>query len=154
MNRTTRLAHPPVLYRGTKPIVYGRGIPAPWNSHALPTQDPPSGGGSNTVPPTPTSSSSTKDHQDRDKEIGGTAPSKPLIPDAQLFATWEHEPKDYKLALLSAPGAQRHRGSVAGPSSRVGGSGTLVSPTSATSAGVISLPLSAGARTRSSSKLG
>ncbi|KAF9451317.1 hypothetical protein P691DRAFT_699504 [Macrolepiota fuliginosa MF-IS2] len=126
MNRTTRLAHPPVLHRGTKPLLYGRGIPAPWNSHATPPSDNPN------VPATPIASTA----KEKDRE-NGEAPPKPLMPDAQLFATWDFETKDYKVPL---PSAHRHRNQV-----RSAPSG---------SSGVISLPLNATPRTKSGPKHG
>lgn len=124
MNRTTRLAHPPVLYRSSKPLLYGRGIPAPWNSHAIPPGD-----GSN-VPPTPVTSNKEKDREN------GEAPNKPLIPDAQLFATWDFETKDFKVPLPSS----RHRNRV----------GSIQSGSS----GVISLPSGPSSRSKSGSRHG
>ncbi|PPR02830.1 hypothetical protein CVT24_002227 [Panaeolus cyanescens] len=88
--RTTRLSHPPVLHRGTKPLLYGAGIPAPWNMNALP--DGPSAPGA--PPPTP------KDKDGGEKDSSDKA-AKPLLPDARLYATWDHETKDFKVPLTS-----------------------------------------------------
>lgn len=125
-NRLTRLAHPPVLHRGNKPLLYGRGIPAAWNSHGIPLND-----GSN-VPATPLASSA----KEKDRE-NGDLPSKPVIPDAQLFATWDFEPKDFKVAL---PPSHRYRNRV----------GSIPSGSS----GVISLPMGSSSRAKPGSKLG
>jgi Wiskott-Aldrich syndrome protein len=144
MNRITRLAHPPVLTRGTKPLLYGRGIPAPWNSHAIPPTE------SNGVPGTPLAAKHKDKEKDKDGE-NGDVPSKPFLPDAQLLATWDFDTKDYKvplpssssLPILSSHPLRHHR-------SRVGsvhGSGIAGS----SSGGVISL---AATRSRSGSKLG
>ncbi|XP_006455787.1 hypothetical protein AGABI2DRAFT_210360 [Agaricus bisporus var. bisporus H97] len=99
MSRTTRLVHPPVLNRGSKPVLYGRGIPAPWNSHAIPPAD-----STNNLPPTPVATST----KDKVRENGET-PTKSHIPDAQLFATWDFETKDYKLPLPSSHRQHRTR---------------------------------------------
>ncbi|KAF5353324.1 hypothetical protein D9756_008101 [Leucocoprinus leucothites] len=168
MNRITRLAHPPVLNRGTKPLLYGRGIPAPWNSHALPSSD---GGG---IPPTPISASGKDKNKnkdkDRDAESGdngnGEKPSKPLLPDAQLFATWDFETKDYKAPLPTShhshagtvtlgPAGRQHRGRV-GSSASVSGHGGA-SGVSGSGSPVISFSMSAAGvtgRSKSGSKRG
>jgi len=116
MNRITRLAHPPVLYRGTKPLYYGRGIPAPWNSHPVPSMTTEGHGGG--VPPTPSSTTTASAlppplrNKSKDREVengggengngnGGEGNDKPLIPDAQLFATWDFETRDYKVPLVA-----------------------------------------------------
>ena len=129
MNRIMRLAHPPVLYRGTKPLYYGRGIPAPWNSHPMTTTDGHGGG----VPPTPNSTTSVgalalpsprNKAKDREAENGGENGNvgegnerKSLIPDAQLFATWDFESKDFKVPVVSGgvmlgSASRMHRGKV------------------------------------------
>ncbi|KAF8892036.1 hypothetical protein BD779DRAFT_1670390 [Infundibulicybe gibba] len=84
LGRTSRLTHPPVLYRGSKPLVYGPGVPAPWNANALPTPDI-------------AHSTSLKDDK-------GDTPARPVIPDARLFATWDYEPKDFKTPMIKARG--------------------------------------------------
>lgn len=145
VNRLSRLAHPPVLTRGSKPILYGPGIPAPWNSHTTQTDN-------NSIPATP----ATPKHKDKDKDKekeGETAqaPPRPLIPDAQLYATWDFESKDYKLPLPSSSSlptlsSHPHRHL----RNRVGSvHGTGVAGSS--SSGIISL---AATRSRSGSKHG
>ncbi|RXW18408.1 hypothetical protein EST38_g7446 [Candolleomyces aberdarensis] len=115
LNRSTRLAHPPVLQRGSKPLVYGQGIPAPWNSNPIPPTD------ANGVPQTPVASragdSSVNGRGD------GEAP-KPAIPDALLFATWDYDSKDFRVPL---PRHRSRMASVAGGSSG-SGSGTITLP--------------------------
>ncbi|KXN83979.1 hypothetical protein AN958_00626 [Leucoagaricus sp. SymC.cos] len=149
MTRITRLTHPPVLHRGTKPLLYGPGIPAPWNSHVIPPSDGTSG-----VPPTPTTKEKDKD-KDKDRE-NGEAPTKPIIPDAQLFATWDFESKDFKVPLQPSAtggtgvgGHRPYRSRVGSIQQHPSGSGS-----GAGSSGVISLPLSATSRTKSGSKHG
>ncbi|KAF9040159.1 hypothetical protein BJ165DRAFT_1407273 [Panaeolus papilionaceus] len=86
--RTTRLSHPPVLVRGTKPLLYGSGIPAPWNMNALPD-----GPNANNAPP-----STPKDKDESGKDSNDKS-AKPLLPDARLHATWDHETKDFRAPL-------------------------------------------------------
>jgi Wiskott-Aldrich syndrome protein len=119
LNRSTRLAHPPVLQRGSKPLVYGHGVAAPWNSNPIPPTD------ANGVPQTPIAAKS------KDNSVNGKADEetpKPAIPDALLFATWDYDSKDFRVPL------PRHRGRMgsiaAGGSSSSGasGSGTITLP--------------------------
>ncbi|KIK09511.1 hypothetical protein K443DRAFT_671409 [Laccaria amethystina LaAM-08-1] len=93
--RTSRLTHPPVLHRGTKPLTYGNGIPAPWNANVIPSVD--------AVPPTPLATKVKDVPQTNGKET----PQKPVLPDARLYATWDFEPKDFKVPL--APTRTRTR---------------------------------------------
>ncbi|EAU87618.2 hypothetical protein CC1G_09715 [Coprinopsis cinerea okayama7 len=85
LSRSTRLTHPPMLYRGSKPLVYGRGVPAPWNVAPLPD------------PANPSTPSSSKPNG-KDKETDPDAP-KPAMADALLFATWDYDKKDYRVPL-------------------------------------------------------
>ncbi|THH21366.1 hypothetical protein EUX98_g8404 [Antrodiella citrinella] len=101
-NRTTRLGHPPALIRGTTKLVYGPGVPAPWNSSSIP-------------PPLPTASKPNGKEvngKDKDKDKDDAVSAAKLLPDARLFATWNWDQKSYKEPL------QAHRrgrmGSVAG----------------------------------------
>ncbi|KAL0952315.1 hypothetical protein HGRIS_006600 [Hohenbuehelia grisea] len=87
--RTTRLTHPPVLMRGTQKLVYGIGIPAPWNS-------------------APLGSSTAKEGNAHVNGKDSNSTLKPTIPDARLFATWEAETKSYKTPL-PAPLRNRSR---------------------------------------------
>lgn len=103
--RTSRLSHPPVLYRGTKAVVYGAGIPAPWNSNPTLQEGI-------AVPA-------------KDKAKDGT---KPLLPDAKLYATWDYDSKDFRVAI--APSA-RPRTRMSSLNTQPAGSGT----------GLISLPV-------------
>jgi len=95
--RTSRLSHPPVLYRGTKAVVYGPGIPAPWNS-SVPGQEAVGAGGG---PPTKDSGANSKD---------GSA--KPLLPDARLYATWDYDTKDFRVAIAPFARTRSRMGSV------------------------------------------
>ncbi|KAJ4481082.1 hypothetical protein J3R30DRAFT_3656749 [Lentinula aciculospora] len=86
LSRTNRLTHPPPLSRNNKILTYGAGIPAPWNA--------------NTIPPDNTLNN-TKD------STNGKSGPPPVLPDARLFATWDHEHKDFRTPL--APVKQRAR---------------------------------------------
>ncbi|TFK37668.1 hypothetical protein BDQ12DRAFT_652775 [Crucibulum laeve] len=103
--RVTRLGHPPVLHRGTKPLTYGGGIPAPWNANAI----PPTG---DAIPPTPVTA------KPKDAANGNDPLIKPVIPDARLFATWDFQQKDFKTPLNGT--RARRLGSM-----QVGGSGVI-----------------------------
>ncbi|KAF9071027.1 hypothetical protein BDP27DRAFT_1219607 [Rhodocollybia butyracea] len=88
-SRTTRLTHPPALSRNNKVLTYGAGIPAPWNANTLPTENP-------------------KDNQPNgilkpDANTNGLKSKEPApaLPDARLFATWDHEHKDFKTPLVA-----------------------------------------------------
>ncbi|KAJ7619404.1 hypothetical protein FB45DRAFT_930679 [Roridomyces roridus] len=85
-SRVTRLGHPTALMRSGKAVTYGVGVPAPWNSVG------PVGGGAET------------DGKDRDAK-------EPKIPDATVYATWDHELKDFRVGLrrprVAAPTTSR-----------------------------------------------
>ena len=83
--RATRLTHPPVLQRGSQKLIYGSGISAPWNSSQTGAATQASKGG------------------DEATANGQDAPSFTL-PDAQMFATWDHEPKHYQDPLAGKRG--------------------------------------------------
>ena len=91
--RTSRLTHPPPLQRGSKLLVYGNGIPAPWNANVFPSADMP--------PPTPAVAKSKEKEKETERQI------KPAVPDARLYATWDYEVKDFRVSL--AP-TMRNRG--------------------------------------------
>lgn len=171
MNRITRLAHPPVLYRGTKPLYYGRGIPAPWNSHPVPSMTTTDGGV--VVPPTPNSTTSAsslalalpsprmkaKDHREVENggengSVGEGSERKSLILDAQLFATWDFESKDFKVpvagSVMLGSASRMHRGKVSREVGReVGGVGVDgVGVGVVTSASASSMSVGAGGRTK------
>ena len=105
-NRTTRLGHPPVLLRGTTKLVYGQGVPAPWNSSTTPA--PPQA-------PKPTvngKEGANGNGNGNSKDDAAAAAAAKLLPDARLFATWNWEGKSYREPL---PALRRGRmGSVAG----------------------------------------
>ncbi|KAG6898019.1 hypothetical protein C0992_007015 [Termitomyces sp. T32_za158] len=71
VSRVSRLTHPPPLQRGTKLLVYGNGVPAPWNANG------PGG----------------------DKEEDEGQGKKSGLGDARLFATWEVEAKDFRVGI-------------------------------------------------------
>ncbi|KAL4063980.1 hypothetical protein V8B97DRAFT_2082159 [Scleroderma yunnanense] len=83
--RTTRLTHPPVLQRGPQKLIYGPGINAPWNSSQTGASGQAPKGGDETM------------------ATGRDAPSLTL-PDAQMFATWDYEPKHYQDPLTGRRG--------------------------------------------------
>jgi hypothetical protein len=87
LSRVTRLSHPTVLQRGPEKLTYGTGVPAPWNN---PDKSP---------APLPVPSVSMG------KELlangltngkGKEVEKGPVLPDARLFATWEHEQKTFR----------------------------------------------------------
>lgn len=71
VSRVSRLTHPPPLQRGAKLLVYGSGVPAPWNAHG------PGG---------------DKEEEEGQGKKGG-------LGDARLFATWEVETKDFRVGI-------------------------------------------------------
>lgn len=119
LSRVTRLSHPTVLQRGPEKLTYGTGVPAPWNN--------PDGSRSSGPPPMPSAG------MGKGKELlangltngkGKEAEKGPVLPDARLFATWEHEQKSFRdpltiprrarqgsvltsLAVSNAPGRAR-----------------------------------------------
>ncbi|KAJ3512170.1 hypothetical protein NLJ89_g3678 [Agrocybe chaxingu] len=116
--RTSRLSHPPILYRGTKPLIYGSGIPAPWNANAISV-------GGDAVPATP----ATSKPKDAPGANGKDSPEKPILPDARLFATWDYDTKDFKAPL--APRGRARMGSM-----QASGSGVISLPMSSRSKGL------------------
>lgn len=91
LSRTTRLSHPTVLQRGPERLTYGTGVPAPWNNSDTKSSGP---------LPTPSATKGKEslangltNGKDREGEKG------PVLPDARLFATWEHEQKSFRDAL-------------------------------------------------------
>ncbi|KAF5326067.1 hypothetical protein D9611_000873 [Ephemerocybe angulata] len=111
--RSTRLVHPPVLHRGSKPLVYGPGVPAPWNSNPIPPTD------ANGVPQTPLTTKA-KDSLNGKGDDGES--NKPAIPDALLFATWDYDSKDYRVPL------PRHRTRMGSVASGSGSGATITLP--------------------------
>ncbi|KAF9260429.1 hypothetical protein L218DRAFT_962578 [Marasmius fiardii PR-910] len=114
--RTSRLTHPPVLSRGSKQLMYGTGVPAPWNANLSPSTDPKDGaigqGGSVGGGANPNG----KGVPGVNGIIKGEQQPKSVLPDARLFATWDYEVRDYRAPI---PGHLR-KGRVA---SSGGGSG-------------------------------
>ena len=105
------MSHPPVLHRGSKALVYGPGSPAPWNSN-LPGQEGNGTGGS--LP------------KDSSTANSNGAP-KPLLPDARLYATWDYDTKDFRVAIAPLARTRSRMGSL--------------NPQSAGGTGLISLPV-------------
>ncbi|CAA7261949.1 unnamed protein product [Cyclocybe aegerita] len=116
--RTSRLSHPPILYRGTKPLIYGSGTPAPWNANAISV-------GGDAVPTTP----ATSKPKDAPGANGKDSPEKPVLPDARLFATWDYDTKDFKAPLV--PRGRARMGSM-----QASGSGVISLPMSSRSKGL------------------
>ncbi|RDB23589.1 Serine/threonine-protein kinase STY46 [Hypsizygus marmoreus] len=103
MARTSRLTHPPALQRGSKVLVYGSGVPAPWNANALPL--------AGALPATPAPGKAKDTEGTR-----GESPIKPALPDARLYATWDYEPKDFRIPLVPTSRNRTRMGSVQGGS--------------------------------------
>ncbi|KAI0790918.1 hypothetical protein C8Q75DRAFT_758475 [Abortiporus biennis] len=95
-NRTTRLAHPPVLTQSGKKLTYGNGVNAPWNvgPTALPTL--PTSSFSQTASNPTLKDKESKDGKDKDKD---KEPAR-ILPDARMFATWDWEQKNYAQPLV------------------------------------------------------
>jgi hypothetical protein len=90
LSRITRLSHPTVLQRGPEKLTYGAGVAAPWNNP------------DRVSAPLPTPSAA------KGKELlangltngkGKGGEKGPVLPDARLFATWEHEQKSFRDTL-------------------------------------------------------
>ena len=112
MARTSRLSHPPVLHRGSKPLTYGTGIPAPWNANPLPSA-------SNTDLSATPLVVKPKESMLNGKDL----PPKPVIPDARLYATWDYETKDFRVPLVPFARGRSRMGSV-----QASGSGVISLP--------------------------
>jgi hypothetical protein len=86
LSRVTRLSHPTVLQRGPERLTYGTSVPAPWNSDKstapLPTVS--------TVKGKELLANGLTNGKGKEVEKG------PVLPDARLFATWEHEQKSFR----------------------------------------------------------
>lgn len=153
-SRTSRLSHPPILYRGTKALTYGQGIPAPWNSNPDGTSQP---------PPTPAvTKPSAKDallngkekdkekldkEKDKSKDTNGQTKASVALPDAKLYATWDYEPKDCRIPL---PTRTRTRMAAAAGSAY----SAAASPSASTPAGGgLAAGSVSGLRSRSSSRI-
>ncbi|KAF8621464.1 hypothetical protein AX15_007758 [Amanita polypyramis BW_CC] len=153
-SRTSRLSHPPILYRGQKPLTYGQGVPAPWNSNPSPSE-------AATQPPTPaTAKPGAKDALTNGKEKNKDANSQAksvVLPDAKLYATWDYEPKDYRAPLIVP---SRSRARIAGATSSTHlptASPSVSSPLVTTTGGLAGTGATTGSvsglRSRSSSRL-
>ncbi|KIM41702.1 hypothetical protein M413DRAFT_444944 [Hebeloma cylindrosporum] len=101
LTRTSRLTHPPVLHRGTKPLTYGSGIAAPWNANPVASAP-------DAIPPTPL----TSKPKDTPTTNGRDTPAKPILPDARLYATWDYETKDFRMPLAPPPRGRGRMGSM------------------------------------------
>jgi len=122
--------------------------------------------GNGAVPPTPSSTttgsalpSPRNKSKEREAENGGEngkvgeGNDKPLIPDAQLFATWDFESKDYKVPLASSvvvgSASRLHRGKV----SREGGGDAAGVGVVASGSASSLLSVGAGGRSKSGMRL-
>jgi len=77
-----------LLNRGAKSLTYGPGIPAPWNSNTNVGSEGVGAG-------RPFSSKGPTIVNGKD------GVPKPLLPDARLFATWDYDTKDFRVAAYS-----------------------------------------------------
>jgi hypothetical protein len=87
LSRVTRLSHPTVLQRGPEKLTYGTGVPAPWNNPdklSGPSPMPSVGKGKEPL------ANGLTNGKGKEAEKG------PVLPDARLFATWEHEQKSFR----------------------------------------------------------
>lgn len=113
--RATRLSHPPVLTRGTQKVTYGPGIPAPWNANAAPAAG---------IAATPTTTKEFNEGKGKDALV------KPALQDARLYATWDYEPKSFKVPLVRSRGrmgSAQGQGLALGGGGGGGGSGVTIS---------------------------
>jgi len=91
--RTTRLSHPPVLTGTDRKLIYGSGIPAPWNT---------------STPSTASTSTGTIGKGSKENGSMNLKEKEPTLRDAMLFATWDYEKKDFRQGLVAG---RRLRGS-------------------------------------------
>jgi hypothetical protein len=103
LTRTSRLSHPPVLQRGSKLLVYGSGVPAPWNANSPTPTD--------VAPPT---SAKPKEGVNGTSVKSEDSSVKPVLPDARLYATWDYDPKDFRVPLGTSTRTRGRMGSVQG----------------------------------------
>ena len=89
MSRITRLSHPAVLQRGSEKLTYGTGLPAPWNSDKSSAPIP--------VPSTAKGKEPLANGLTNGR--GKEGEKEPVLPDARLFATWEHDQKSFREPL-------------------------------------------------------
>jgi hypothetical protein len=94
--RVTRLAHPPVLQRGSKRLVYGPSVLAPWNS-----------GGSQTPPTGPAKDAKGRSMNSKDGDAPHEEPGISTLPDARLHHTWDYEEKRYNEPLVANRGLKQ-----------------------------------------------
>jgi hypothetical protein len=148
--RITRLAHPPALQRGSKRLVYGHSIPAPWNSGG--SQATAAGGTAGAKDGAKGRLTNGKDG-DVPAENGGPS----TLPDARLYHTWEYDEKRYYEPLVANRGMKQKGAQllIPNPPPATNGNGNPLrrlstialspspgadSPTTATRKNVISLP--------------
>ena len=105
LTRTSRLSHPPVLQRGSKLLVYGPGVPAPWNTNSATSAD--------AAPPM---SAKPKEGVNGTNVKSEDSLVKPVLPDARVYATWDYDPKDFRVPLGSSTRSRGRMGSVQGGS--------------------------------------
>ncbi|KAH9028943.1 hypothetical protein EDB84DRAFT_1497435 [Lactarius hengduanensis] len=88
LSRITRLSHPSVLQRGPEKLTYGPGVPAPWNSDR-----------SSAPIPAPSVAKGKELANGLPNGKGKEGEKEPVLPDARLFATWEHDQKSFRESL-------------------------------------------------------
>lgn len=130
------MTHPPPLSRANKTLTYGVGVAAPWNANNPSAVD-------NAPIPTIVKESSSS-------QLNGKAAPPPALPDAKLYATWDHDHKDFRAPLTPVKQQRTRMGSVQLPSGIASGSVGAGDLERKPSAGTISL----GARGRASSRVG
>lgn len=114
-SRTTRLGHPPPLYRdksNTQPsqrLIYGPGVNAPWNTST----------GLSVTAPTPTTAKLKDGSALNGLPNGKESVIAKTLPDAKLHATWDYESKRYNEAL--SVGRRGRMGSMSGLTLSIGG---------------------------------
>ncbi|KAI0830195.1 hypothetical protein BC628DRAFT_1313812 [Trametes gibbosa] len=107
--RTTRLAHPPVLQRGSQKLTYGPGVNAPWNASfsPMPASTPALGKGKEAAGAGAGAGANGALPNGKEKEREAPRP----LPDARLYATWNYEQKQFDEVLV----VRRRMGSVHAP---------------------------------------
>lgn len=110
LTRVTKMAPPQPLTRGAEKLLYGPGLPAPWNSGA--------------VTPAP-AASKVKDEKNGKQNGKEEEPKVETLPDSLLFATWEYEPKDFRVPVVSFAKKNRTTGPSWTPLISAGGGGHI-----------------------------
>ena len=105
--RATRVNHPlPLISASNEKLIYGSGIPAPWNSTPSTSSNEPSG--------------KSRDRRNSNATANGAGAEgseerQNALADARLFATWDWEVHDFRQPIQSSLGKRWRAGSIAIP---------------------------------------